>query len=238
MPSARYVEVEQPTAGTRDPRWAEVQSLLQALHTSNISNLSSLHARGRTLFTEGERPRGIYILRAGRAAVSMSSREGRVVILRMVQPGDVLGLNPVLRNREYDTTVKTLAPCRTNFVSRAHLIEVMQKNHHATQTILKILSREQAEVTKRVRSLLLQQTARARLAQLLLECNDSNGCDESSPGRIERSFTHEDIAQMICSSRETVTRLLGLLTRQQIIRITSDSFIICDRTALETMAAG
>ena len=184
MPSAQFIEVEQPTAATKDPRRAEVRSLLQALHASNINNLSSLHPRGTILFAEGERPRGIYILRAGRAAVSLSSREGRVVMLRMAQPGDVLGLNPVLRNREYDVTVKSLAPCRTNFVSRTHLIEVMEKSHIATQTILKILSREQAEVTDRVRSLLLQQTARARLAQLLFEWSDNNGFDSSSTGRI------------------------------------------------------
>ncbi len=56
--------------------------------------------------------------------------------------------------------------------------------------------------------------------------------------RIDKVFTHEEIAQMICSSRETVTRLLATLSRRQIIRITSDSILIRDRAALETMALG
>jgi CRP/FNR family cyclic AMP-dependent transcriptional regulator len=66
------------------------------------------------------------------------------------------------------------------------------------------------------------------LANLLLECSR-----EST--RIEKVFTHEDIAQMIGSSRETVTRLLTELRRRNIIQITSDSVLIRDRRALENM---
>jgi DNA-binding transcriptional regulator LsrR (DeoR family) len=66
------------------------------------------------------------------------------------------------------------------------------------------------------------------LANLLLECSR-----EST--RIEKVFTQEDIAQMIGSSRETVTRLLTTLRRRNIIQITSDSVVIRDRRALENM---
>ena len=54
--------------------------------------------------------------------------------------------------------------------------------------------------------------------------------------RLNKVFTHEEIAQMICSSRETVTRLLATLSRQQVIRVTSDSILIRDRLALEKIA--
>jgi CRP-like cAMP-binding protein len=70
--------------------------------------------------------------------------------------------------------------------------------------------------------------ASARLANLLLECSR-----EST--RIEKVFTQEEIAQMICSSRETVTRLLTMLRKRNIIQITSDSVVIRDRRALENM---
>jgi CRP/FNR family cyclic AMP-dependent transcriptional regulator len=54
--------------------------------------------------------------------------------------------------------------------------------------------------------------------------------------RVDRIFTHEEIAQMICSSRETVTRLLASMSRRKIIEITSDSILIRDNAALERMA--
>jgi len=152
-------------------------------------------------------------------------------MLRVAEAGAVLGLNSVLRNGSYDATVKTLQPCRTDFISRAELIDVMQQSESGAQAIVKLLSRELSELTDRAKLLLLPQTASGRLARLLLEW--SNG-----KVRVDKVLTHEEIAQMICSSRETVTRLLATLSRKQVIRITSDSIVIQDHLALEKIAGG
>jgi CRP/FNR family transcriptional regulator, cyclic AMP receptor protein len=233
MPSAQHVERDAPSA---TPANGDLHSLLREMRASNISNLNSLHGRGKILFAEGEQARGVYILRTGRATVSISSSEGRLVILRMAQPGDVLGLNSVLRNSSYEATVKTLEPSRTDFISRSELIELMKKSEAGTHAMLKILSDELTALTDRTRLLLLPQKASARLARLLLEWCKENGLDNSRAVRIDKVFTQEEIAQMICTSRETVTRLLATLSRRQIIRITSDSILICDCAALEKLA--
>lgn len=234
MPSARQREVYESSGEQTE----DLYTLVREIHGSNVHRLNSLHARGTVLFAEGEPARGVYILRTGRATVSISSSEGRIVMLRLAQPGDVLGLNAVLSNGSYDTTVKTLEPCRTDFISRAELIDLMQQNQAAAQTILKILSRELTEFMDRAKLLLLPQTVTGRLAKLLLDWSNGNGSDNSHAVRLDRVFTHEEIAQMICSSRETVTRLLAVLTRQQVIRITPDSILIHDRRALEKIALG
>jgi CRP/FNR family transcriptional regulator len=238
MPSAHQQEtVEQAQIGLTGPR-ADFRSLVQAIHVANISNLSLLHPRGKVLLAEGEPAHGVFILRTGRATSSISSSEGRVVILRIAQGGDVLGLNSVLRNACYNTTIKTIEPCRTEFIPRTALIDLMARNQAAAQAISQILSREIAELTERARSLLLPQTALAKLARLLLDWSEQSGTNNSHSVTISRSFTHEEFAQMICSSRETVTRLLAKLNKRQIIRITSNSIFICDRAALQSIAAG
>ena len=230
MPSAQKIEIEEPAGLAMNHAEIDFPSLLHNIHAANVSNLSLLHPRGKVLFAEGEPARGVHVLRTGRATVSISSSEGRVVILRLAQAGDVLGLNSVLQNAAYETTVKALEPCRTDFISRAELIELMRKSQTATQAITKILSRELAELTNRARSLVLPQTAAARLARVLIELSKENSLD--------KFFTHEEFAQMICSSRETVTRLLANLDKRQIIRVTSGAILICDRAALQTIAAG
>ena len=206
----------------------DLRSLLTQVCASNIMNQPRFHNRGIVLFAEGEPPRGVYILRTGSAAVSVSSSEGRVVTLRVAHAGEVLGLNCVLSNSFYDTTVKTLAPCCVEFVSRGQLIKFSEKSQASANVLLSLLSRELTQLTERTRSLLLPQTATARLANLLLECSRGST-------RIEKVFTQEDIAQMIGSSRETVTRLLTEFRRRNVIQITSDSVLIRDRTALENM---
>jgi CRP-like cAMP-binding protein len=142
-------------------------------------------------------------------------------MLRVAQAGDVLGLNSVLQNGSYDTTVKALEPCRTDFIPRAQLIELMEQSEPGARAILKMLSRELTELTDRAKLVLLPQTVSGRLAKLLLD------------GALDRFLTHEQMAQMICTSRETVTRLLTTLSKQQVIRVTSDSILILDRLALE-----
>ena len=158
------------------------------------------------------------------------------MILRLAQPGDVLGLNSVLRNGSYDATVKTLERCRTDFISRVELLELMQRSESGAHAILKILSHELTQLTERARILLLPQTVSAKLARLLLDWSKTPDGDYSPVGRIDRVFTQEELAQMICSSRETVTRLLASLSRSQVIRISTDSILIRDRAALEAMA--
>jgi CRP-like cAMP-binding protein len=98
------------------------------------------------------------------------------------------------------------------------------------------LSRELAELTERARSLLLPQTANAKLAKWLLDWSEQSATNQSR--QITKSFTHEQIAHMICSSRETVTRLLANLDRRQIIRVSSGGILICDRVALQKIAIG
>lgn len=235
MSSVQQKETSEPFVMSTDRQRADLPSLLNAVGVSNVCYLTSMHGREKVLFAEGEPARGVYILRTGRATVSMSSSEGRVVILRTAQPGDVLGLNSVLRNGFYDMTLTTLEPCRTDFISRAHLIELMEKSHAGAHAVLNLLSRELNELMDRARSLLLPQTAGARMARLLLEWCKKADLDSSGVARIEKVFTQEQLAQMICSSRETVTRLLASLSRRNIVQITSDSVLIRDCAALERM---
>ena len=228
MPSARQVETEEvPVVLASD----DLLSLWRKFHASNTNYLNSVQGRGKVLFAEGEPSRGVYILRTGRATLSITSSEGRVVILRIAQAGDVLGLNCVLKNVAYDVTVRTLEPCRFEFIPRADLLALMGTNPAGAQAILKILSQELGDLTERMRSLLLPQTASSRLAKLMLEWG-------SQSVRIDRVFTHEEIAQMICSSRETVTRLLASMSRREMIAVTSDSILIRDHAALARMALG
>ena len=237
MPSAQQKEIDEPL-GITDQRQEDLQSLLNELRRFNAGNLHSAHGRGVVLFAEGEPVRGAYILRSGRVKVSISSSEGRVVMLHIAQAGDILGLNSVLRNDSYDTTAKTLEPCRTDFIPRAQLIELMQQSGAGAWTVLKILSRELTELTERAKLVLLPVTVSERLAKLLLDWGKGNGSGTSNPVQLDRVLTHEEIAQMICSSRETVTRMLATLVRQDVIRVTSDIIVISDRLALEKLALG
>lgn len=236
MPSAKQVEFDGLVREPLQVHGAELHTLLREIQTSNVTHLSSFHDRGEVLLAEGEPARGIYLLRTGRATLSIASRDGRVVILRLAQPGDVLGLNSVLAGTVYDMTVKTVESCRAEFISRSEVMHLMERSGAAAQVILKILSRELTDLTDRARLLLLPQTVGVKLARMLLEWIPMPDGNNSVAAPIDRVLTQEEIAQMLCTSRETVTRLLGYLTRRRILEISSDSILVLDRAALEAIA--
>ena len=146
-------------------------------------------------------------------------------------------MSSALRNASYNTTVKTIELCRTDFIPRRELADLMERSQPAARAISQILSRELVELTERARSLLLPQSANAKLARLLLEWCEDSRTSQSCTIRITRTFTQEEIAHMICSSRETVTRLFSNLNRRRIICVTSDSILISDHAALQKIAA-
>jgi len=210
--------------------------LLQEIHTSNEVKFSSLHPRGAVLFSEGQPARGVYIVRAGRAKVSISSSEGKIWILRIAQAGDLLGLNSALKDSPYDATVEAIEPCCTDFIPRPDLLDLLVRDENARTQVTEALSRELTDVVEHARALLLPKSTGEKLARLLLKWCDE--IDEVSPEgiRLRPGLTQEEIAQMICTSRETVTRLFADLKRKQLVCYEDNFILVRNRKALAALA--
>jgi len=71
---------------------------------------TSVYPKGALLCLEGQAPRGVFILCTGRAKLSTTSAEGKTIILRIAEPGEVLGLTAVVDDTPYEATVETLEP--------------------------------------------------------------------------------------------------------------------------------
>ena len=198
--------------------------------------VSKYYPLGSVLFVEGQRTRGVYLLCEGRAKVSISSAEGKILLLRIARAGDLLGVNSVLKSLPYEATVETLERCRIDFVSRADFIRLLDKSKTASMAVSQALGSELSDVVERARSLLLSQSASEKLARLLLKWCDDLGKPTPQGIRLNHGLTQEEIAQMICTSRETVSRLLTGLRRKQIVRLNGTGISVRNRAALELVA--
>jgi CRP/FNR family transcriptional regulator len=88
------------------------------------------------------------------------------------------------------------------------------------------------------RLLLLSQSATEKLARLLIRWCDELGKRTPQGIEIESGLTHEEIGQMICASRETVTRVLSEFKRGHIVSLFNGTILVRNRTALEAAAGG
>lgn len=202
----------------------------------NNLKLSKDYARGSVLFVEGERPDGVYVLCQGRAKVSIASAQGKTLVLRIAQPGELLGMNASLTGQPFGATVEALERCRIDFIPREDLLKLLDRDKRACLGVAQALSRKLSGVVEHTRLLFLSQSASEKLARLLLRWCDEYGKRTAQGIRISSGLTHEEMAQMICASRETVTRVLGEFKRKHIVSLADNAIFIRNRKALESVA--
>src|SRR5450432_1531459 len=155
----------------------------------------------------------------------------------MAAPGEVLGLSAVISGEPYEVTAETSSPCQVNFVERDPLIQLMAKSGELGLHSAQALSREFQSAYRDIHELVLARSSAGKLARLLLSWSAGRELDSAGREiRIRSNVTHEEIAQMIGSSRETVTRLLSELKKKELIRLEGSTLVIRNRTALEALA--
>jgi CRP/FNR family transcriptional regulator len=195
---------------------------------------ASAYPQGAVLFVEGQPPRGVYMICSGRVKLSTTSRDGKTLILRIAEPGEVLGLHATVAGKPYELTAEALQPCQLDFIRRDDFLRLLQHHADACLNAAQHLSKNCQSAYEMIRSLGLSHSVSEKLARLLLEWS-SDG-DETEEGiRIKVSLTHEEIAQLIGTSRETVTRVLGEFRQKKLAQLRGSTLLILDKPALERM---
>jgi CRP/FNR family transcriptional regulator, cyclic AMP receptor protein len=198
---------------------------------------ATVYPKGAVLFVEGQPPRGVFMLCSGSVKLTTCSSDGKAIITRIAEGGEVLGLSATVSGRPYMATAETLIPSQVNFIRRDDFLRFLKGNSTACLRVSEHLSNNYHNTFQQVRSLGLSHTASEKLAKLMLEWCEKNGKDTERGITLKLTLTHEEIAQMIGSSRETVTRLLTDFKNKQIIRVKGSTLIIHDKAALASMVS-
>ena len=197
----------------------------------------AVYPRGAVLFVEGQACRGVFILCQGRAKLLTSSRDGKTVILRIAQPGEVLGLSAAVAGRPYMATAEVTEPTQANFFRREDFVDFLHEYNEAAYHASEVLSFDYRGAFDAMRTLGIGQSVPERLARLILEWAASAARDAKNPKptSIRVPFTHEEIAELIGASRETITRLLNDFKRKEMISFSGSTLIILNREGLERL---
>jgi CRP/FNR family transcriptional regulator len=195
---------------------------------------TTAYPKGAVLFVEGQAPRGVFILCRGRVKLSICSSDGKTLILKIAEAGEVLGLSASVSGKPYELTAETLDPCQVNFVKREDFLHFLRGHNDVCLRVAEQLSEKYNTACHEIRSLGLSHSAAEKLAKLLLEWSMRNG-GARQPDRMKLTLTHEEIAQMIGTSRETVTRLFADFKKRQLIQLKGSTLVIRNRPALESL---
>lgn len=208
------------------------------LRTIGEASHITVYPSGAVLFVEGQEPPGVYVLCSGKVKLSTTSREGKILILRIAQAGEVLGFSAGISGQPFEITAETTEPCQVNFIERAALLERIQKSGELGMRSSLALSQEFQSAYRDMHDLILAPSSAGKLARLLLSwAPPKEVSKQSAEIRVYPALTHEEMAQMIGSSRETVTRLMGDLKKKELIRAEGSTLVIQNRMALEALAS-
>jgi CRP/FNR family cyclic AMP-dependent transcriptional regulator len=240
-----------------------VECMVRGAHcfcSLNVNALRHLDKMGTQLrfaerelvLEEGTVAERVCVLCKGMVKLTTCSREGKVLLLRIAGPGDVLGLASVLRGTAYEATAEALEECEIRVIPREHFLAFMDDFQGVGLNSAEAVAREYGSVVLSARRLALSSSAAGKLANVLLDWGRLSAgrallaVSESKtrvPGtgpaegalRFRMPLTHEELGQMAGISRETTTRALTKLKAEGLIEIDGERMVLCSPEKLEQM---
>lgn len=191
-------------------------------------------AKGTVLFAEEERPDGVYVILEGRARLSVSSSNGKSLVLGFFGPGTVLGLEGAVLGWPYMATAEIVEPAKTAFLARPDLLRHLQHSEKAAFEAAELVSETCYFLLGRIKANELSESAQERLVRFLLEAQ-SQGSGSGGETHLTLNLNQEAIARMIGTSRETVTRLLSRLKKRGVLDWKRSTLVIRDKGALQRL---
>ncbi|MEP7076344.1 MAG: Crp/Fnr family transcriptional regulator [Acidobacteriota bacterium] len=204
----------------------------EQLHEFEKIKISTAFRKHGTMFIEGQPSTGIHLLCQGRVKLSTNSRSGKALILRIAEPGEILGLSAALSDGLHEATAEAIEDCQVNFVRRDEFIRFIKNNPAAAFSAIEQLNHKYHTAYAQVRSLGLSACVADKLAALMLGWA-SHVPSLNGDVHINVPFSHEEIGEMIGTSRETITRLLKDFRDRELITLKRSDLHILDKHLLE-----
>lgn len=209
---------------------------IRALRDFARIKVTRTYPKDKVLFLEGQVARGIFLLCRGQVKLTLCGGNGKTFLLKMAQPGEVLGLSAAVSGRAYEFTAATNESCEISFVTRADFLHFLKEYPEACFQITRQLGLNYYSACHEIRSLGLSQSTSEKFAGVLWERSVRDGKSEQGRIRVTLPVTQDEIAQMIGCCRETVTRLFADLKRRRVGERKKSTLIIHDMAALKALA--
>jgi CRP/FNR family cyclic AMP-dependent transcriptional regulator len=183
--------------------------------------------KGETIFHEADLCRNVFAVCRGSVKLIATSSEGRVLLLRFAQPGEMLGLaEAVLGEAPYECSAVAAQDSILAVIPRQAFLRFIGSYPAACLGLTVALSEQYKFAQWETKFLGLGDVSTVRLARLLLEWSADHGVAAGNAVHIPLHVTHGDLAQAIGATRETVTRVLGQLSRAGVVERRADAIVV------------
>lgn len=208
----------------------------EALEAFHAASITREYPSGESLFVEQQSPQYVFVIERGKVKISATSSEGRRVIVRIAGEGDLVGLSAALSGNPYDVSAEAIESCQVKAVRVKDFLRLLQQYPEVAKAATDSALSKYQLVLQELRRLSLPHTIAGRIARLLLEWGNAYRQHDPTHDRLTVGLSHEELAEMSGTSRETVSRTLERFRREKLISVKGATIRILNRPSLEKLA--
>lgn len=212
--------------------------LFSGLDDDDLASVEKLvvtrrYTRAENIFFQGEEGEAMFVVVSGRVRIYRSSRNGREQTMEILGPGDPFGAVVLIDGQPYPASAEALEDSQIGVLRRQDLDNLLLSHPQITLSILRILAARLREAKEQLSDLALKDV-RQRTAVVLLQLAERHGQKVGPEMDLVVSMTHQELAQLIGASRETVTRVLGEFRQRGAVTTDGRMITITDPGALKS----
>jgi CRP/FNR family cyclic AMP-dependent transcriptional regulator len=188
----------------------------------------------RVVFLPGDRSVGVHFLASGRVKISKVTRDGKELTLAYRTAGDFFGEGALLEGGPREEMVEAMEVTAAVEVERSALDKLLLSNPNVTYQFLRAMINRRRELETKVEQLVFKDVG-SKLAELLLRLGSEHGLEHKRGLVLGLKITHQEMANLIGSTRETVSLTLSHFKRNGLIQTEGRKVILVDREALRSL---
>ncbi len=186
------------------------------------------------ILREGSDSSGFFYLRSGKARIFRAGVDGREQTLRLVTPGDTCGEVPVLDHAPAPSSVEAIEPCEVIVIPASAFLGLIERHPAVGLAMLRHFARRLRSFTDLIEQISLQ-TVQSRVARYLYQAARETGMESPDGIVIPRALTQQDIASLVGSVREVVSRTLRTMEEDGVIEVRRKDIVVRDLRRLEKL---
>ena len=214
----------------------ECRALLEILKGMGIASADRVYKPGDAIYRQGEHGDALYVLTSGVVKLFRPYSGSKEATLRLLKPWDIFGHLAFAGEARQRAYAEAVTECRVTKVPKIFMERAIRRNPQAALKFMTLLELRLVQYEELVKCLLPRETE-VRLANLLpLLARKFGECDGDGRVTINLRLTHQDLAAMVASTRESVTKVLNDMRNRGVVEIEAGRIILKDHAALEKLS--
>lgn len=205
------------------------------LHDIHTISSERLYRKNATIFYEGDPGEGFHYLKTGKVKIIKMTDDGREHIINILSPGDLFAEVLLFNNQAYPATAVAVEDSQVGVIKNSDLEKLILRNNEMALQLIKALSQRLLFAQGKIKNLALHDVT-ARTAETLLELGRKHG--KELPGgqiRITLDMSRQDLAALVGTTRETVTRTLSALKKDKLIDFDTHAITLLSKDKLKRL---